>query len=161
MTWWNCHASLAPAVNAPWPKACCACTLVLRCTGLTAGARGVSRTARRLISGMLQSVPIQATQTPTICCGCRAHTLSGRCGPQPVNHAAAFEDLLLPVNKAAVTERCSLASRFHCERFSNSSALPNLRRAQEPAANHASGEPFRCLHRPKKVADFLPARLKR
>jgi hypothetical protein len=24
MTWWNCHASLAPAVNAPWPKACCA-----------------------------------------------------------------------------------------------------------------------------------------
>ena len=28
-----------------------------------------------------RTVPIRLTRTPTICCGCRTHTLSGRSGP--------------------------------------------------------------------------------
>ena len=28
-----------------------------------------------------RTVPILLTRTPTICCGCRTHTLSGRSGP--------------------------------------------------------------------------------
>jgi hypothetical protein len=34
-----------------------------------------------------RTVPMLLTRTPTICCGCRTHTLSGRGGPNPVARA--------------------------------------------------------------------------